>query len=224
MSHRAALETRWEKLWSGIAERRGPFAPGPDPPPPSFDLIAAAYSAPGRHYHNLDHLTACFSELDHAIAVGPVANAVAVELALWFHDVVYDPARGDNEQESARAAAAVINKFGTADGGIDDVTRLIINTRHDRPPGTPDGRLIVDIDLSILGQPPEVFDAYDRAIRREYAYVPDDAFAAGRAKVLRNFLARPEIYLTASFRDRYEASARDNLARAVQRWERSPRS
>jgi predicted metal-dependent HD superfamily phosphohydrolase len=108
--------------------------------------------------------------------------------------------------------------FGLPD--VDAVTRLILCTKHDRPPRTPDGRLIVDVDLSILGQGPDVFDAYDAAIRREYAHVPDAAFAAGRAAVLRRFLDRPTIYATKFFQQRYERPARENLQRAIARWEK----
>jgi predicted metal-dependent HD superfamily phosphohydrolase len=99
------------------------------------------------------------------------------------------------------------------------VKELIAATKHSSVPPTADARVVTDIDLSILGQPAEVFDAYDRAIRLEYAHVGDEAFAAGRAKVLRQFLERPAIYSTESFRGWYEAAARENLARAIARWE-----
>jgi predicted metal-dependent HD superfamily phosphohydrolase len=133
MADRSALEQRWNALWSRIEQGRGP--PGPGPPPPAFAPIAAAYGAPGRHYHTLDHLAHCFAELDAAVAAGLTHNPVALELAVWFHDLVYDPAAGDNEQRSARAAAAAINAFGGPH--VDAVTRLIICTKHDRPPPTP---------------------------------------------------------------------------------------
>lgn len=218
MADSSVLSTRWDALWAGIGEARGLLAPGPDPDPPAFEPIAAAYCAPGRHYHNLDHIAHCLAELDPAIASGLDVDPVALELALWFHDVVYDPTRADNAKQSARGAAKVMKDFSVSHRS-DTVTRLISLTRHDHAPKTPDGRLMVDIDLSILGQRPDVFDAYDRAIRREYAHVDDGAFAAGRAKVLRQFLDRPAIYQTAGFRERYEQSARENLQRAVMKWD-----
>jgi predicted metal-dependent HD superfamily phosphohydrolase len=79
----------------------------------------------------------------------------------------------------------------------------------------------VDIDLSILGGPPDEFDAYERAIRHEYAHVPGEAFASGRARILRGFLARGWIYATELFRERYETAARENLRRSLARLESS---
>jgi predicted metal-dependent HD superfamily phosphohydrolase len=90
-----------------------------------------------------------------------------------------------------------------------------MDTRHVVSPASNDGRYVVDIDLSILGEAAERFDAYERAIRLEYAHVPDDAFRPGRATILRQFLDRPRIYGTDFFRDRYEATARANLARSL---------
>ena len=217
MSADSRLRHRWDALWAKILREGGQLAPGPTPPPPQFDPIARAYSARGRHYHNLDHIAHCLAELDGAVAGGIAQDPVALELAVWFHDLVYDPARSDNEAESARAATRLMRGFAVP---LDAVTRLIACTKHDRPPGEADAdaRLIVDVDLSILGQPAEVFDAYDRAIRLEYAHVPDEPFASGRAEVLSLFLDRPAIYATQHFRDRYERAARENLRRAVRRW------
>jgi predicted metal-dependent HD superfamily phosphohydrolase len=88
-----------------------------------------------------------------------------------------------------------------------------------KDPGTADGRLLVDIDLSIFGRSGARFDAYERAIRREYDHVPERAFAKGRAAILRGFLDRPAIYLTNHFKRRYEPAARENLRRSVERLE-----
>lgn len=135
-------------------------------------------------------------------------------------DCVYDPTRGDNEERSADAASAELAALGRDGPFIGRVRELILATKHSARPETGDAGIVADIDLSILGKAPDVFDAYDRAIRREYGHVDGDAFAAGRARVLRNFLARPAIYSTTLFLERYERAARENLARAVARWEK----
>jgi predicted metal-dependent HD superfamily phosphohydrolase len=94
---------------------------------------------------------------------------------------------------------------------------MILATDHRRPHTTPEEPLIVDIDLSILGRDPATFDAYDRAIRAEYAHVPDDAYRIGRGKVLQHFLNRTRLYYTPWFFEQYEATARVNLQQALQR-------
>jgi predicted metal-dependent HD superfamily phosphohydrolase len=100
---------------------------------------------------------------------------------------------------------------------IAEVRRLILVTKHNALPGSNDDKLIADIDLSILGQTPDVFDRYEEEIREEYAFVPDSAFREGRSRILKGFLGRPSLYLTESFRVRYEAAARANLARSLER-------
>jgi len=90
-------------------------------------------------------------------------------------------------------------------------------TLHDHPPRTPDGQLLADIDLTGLGQAPELFDRDGRAIRQEYAHVPEDQFGPGRVNLLERFLDRPHVYYTPEIRKRYEAQARANLSRALGR-------
>jgi len=152
----------------------------------------AAYARPERHYHNVHHVAECLRELD-AVRAG-FENPAAAGAALLFHDCVYDPTRGDNEERSADAASAELADLGWDGPFIGRVRELILATKHSAGPGTGDAGIVADIDLSILGKEPDVFDAYDRAIRREYGHVDDQAFAAGRANVLRQFLARPAIY------------------------------
>lgn len=175
--------------------------------------LQAAYNAPTRHYHNLHHVLQCLRTLDevrHACT-----DPTAVETAIWFHDAVYDPTRPDNEARSADLAERHLRALGAAEPFVVTVHDLILDTRHTTPPTTPDGQTLVDIDLSILGRPAEIYDAYDRAIRREYAHVPDDAYRTGRATVLRSFLARASIYVTPTFQKQYELHARENLARSL---------
>ena len=48
-------------------------------------------------------------------------------------------------------------------------------------------------------------------MRREYAEVPDDAFAAGRAAVLRDLLDKPHLFHSPTARARWEERARANV-------------
>jgi predicted metal-dependent HD superfamily phosphohydrolase len=180
------------------------------------EIARALYDASPRAYHNWEHVEACLREL--ASVRGQCDRPDLVEIALWFHDAVYDPRRSDNEARSADAAKAGMREEGFGDADIAIVRRLILNTRHAETPATGDGKLIADIDLAILGQPADVFAAYEAAIRREYAHVSDADFAAGRAAALQKFLERRAIYYTDVFRERYDQVARGNLTRAIERW------
>lgn len=142
-----------------------------------------------------------------------------IEVAIWFHDAVYVPGRGDNEEASAALADHALASGGVAQPVRDRIRSLVLATRHTAVPHGTDARILADIDLAILGADPYRFGIYDRAIRREFHTLPDPEFRAGRAAVLRSFLARPTIYHTEAFRERYEAAARANLAAAIARLE-----
>jgi predicted metal-dependent HD superfamily phosphohydrolase len=75
--------------------------------------------------------------------------------------------------------------------------------------------LVTDIDLSILGQPPATYAIFERAIRREYWWVPHVRYVAARRRVLEGFLERPAIYHHRRFSEKYEAQARANIVEAL---------
>ena len=177
--------------------------------------LLVAYAGPGRAYHGLAHLEDCLRRLDETPTSG--VDRDRVEAALWFHDAVYDSHASDNEARSAALARETLSRLGIADPVAEDVARLVRLTDHRRPPSDAEGALLCDIDLSILGRPPDEFDDYDAAIRSEYAWVPEETFRAERRRVLQSLLARNPLYATEPLRQRYQAAARANLRRALTR-------
>jgi predicted metal-dependent HD superfamily phosphohydrolase len=184
-------------------------------PAGEVDAVLAAWAQPARRYHDVGHLRDALARLDEAPT--PDVERDLVEAALWFHDVVYDPRAPDNEERSAAWATRALGALGMPRAVIEDVARLVLLTRHDSPASDPAGRLLCDIDLWILGGTPLEFDAYDRDIRAEFAWVPEDAYRDARREVLGAFLRRQPLYQTEYFRRRYEAAARANLRRAIER-------
>lgn len=184
----------------------------------TFDLgsdmalrVRARYDEPHRAYHTWTHVLACL-EARKAIAetVSP-----EVDLALLFHDAIYDPLAHDNEEKSAELLREEGRRAGIDDEVLERAAELVLATKHGAVvASSPDACVVVDADLSILGADRETFDAYEIAVRREYAMVPADAFRAGRAKVLQQFLDRP-IFETPRGRDLWEARARANLERSL---------
>jgi len=179
-----------------------------------FSELQACYTSPDRHYHNLQHIAACLTQLDSARAFA--IRVDLVEAAIWFHDAVYDPRRRDNEAQSAGLAERALRRIDVPRRLREAVADLILITRHHQDaPASPDHALLLDIDLAILGQPDDVFDQYERDIRAEYSFMPESDFRAGRAAILRALAARDRIYLTEAFYFRYEAKARENLNRSL---------
>jgi predicted metal-dependent HD superfamily phosphohydrolase len=197
---------RWQSTWKGLGIE------DVEANDPLYRDVVRRYSEPHRRYHSLQHLDECFVRLDEA--AGLAERIHEVELALWFHDVVYDPRSRDNEGQSAAIARAAIgSKLPVA--VTDRVQRLILATKHDDAPATPDAALLVDIDLWILAAPAERFDEYERQVREEYAWVPEFLFRPERRRILESFLRRPAIYSTERFHACCEAQARANLDRSI---------
>ena len=172
--------------------------------------LAAAYAAPGRHYHNLAHIEDSLAALAHVENLSALEREILFA-AIWWHDVVYDATRADNEELSARLAEQHVREDIRQEVG-----RLIRLTKtHDVPRDDRLGAILISIDLSILGAEPARYDAYAAAIRQEFIHVQEADYRAGRATVLGQFAARPVIFPDAAFAARYDRQARENLAREL---------
>jgi len=187
------------RRWTGLCLRLGLDGAS------EWESIRDHYDKPQRAYHNLTHIADCLRQLDQCVEA--VQDPDALEMAIWFHDVIYDPRSSENELKSAEMAESFLS--ATTLGPT--VRELILATRHQHEPREGDAALIVDIDLSILGSVSSEYRRYASAIRAEYSFVPDDQYAAGRTKILSNFLKRPHLFSLPSFRDTLESTARTNL-------------
>ena len=198
-------EKAWQRMWKGL-----------ELPPPDVALmhtLLGRYAEPHRKYHTRQHLNAC---LMHFEAVRQTAtHPHEIELALWFHDAVYDIPGAGNEAQSADWARDVLRATGASTEVAARVHALVMATCHTTRPQTPDQEILLDVDLAILGAPAAVFDAYESHIRAEYASVPEEAFRKGRRYILEEFLARKPIFRSHYFNSRYETQARINLRRSI---------
>jgi len=199
------LLRRWRDLWQRLDAQSAPK--------PIFDELVHRYREPHRAYHTLAHIQDCLLQLDQMRDLAKHADEI--EMALWCHDVIYDPHAADNELQSSAWARNFTTEADIATDVVARVQALILATQHHTLPIWPDAVLMVDIDLSILGRSPAEFDHYDAAIRKEYQWVPETTYRKARTKVLESFLARPAIYQTAWLHERYEAQARENLMRVI---------
>ena len=211
MSPPVAVEPRvsldaWRDLWRRLGARADP-APG-------HRAVLAAYAEPHRHYHTAEHIARTLRLLDEAS--DRLRRPAEAELAVWLHDVVYDPRAPDNEARSADLAETLLWEADAARGVVAAVRELILATCHAAPAEEHDARYVVDADLSILGAPVVEFDRYEEQVRREYAFVPEAEWQERRPRVLGGFLERGPIFRTPEFA-RFEAQARTNLARSIAR-------
>ena len=197
------LAARWHRLTA-------PFVPDAARREAEFQRLAAAYQAPTRHYHTLQHL----ANLLHRLDAIELQDRAVVELAVWFHDAVYHALKPDNEARSADEALAFMQHSTLEPARQQRVAFLIGRTaNHTLPQPADDTDLMafLDADLSILGAPADVYREYARQIRREYRRVPLLLYRPGRRKVLAAMLAAPVLFHTPAWRAELDAPARRNL-------------
>jgi predicted metal-dependent HD superfamily phosphohydrolase len=182
---------------------------------PQFDRLVQLYSEPHRHYHTLEHIAEMLKIVGRLSS--QCENPLAVQLAVWWHDAVYDPTKNDNESLSADLAGEMLPALGVDAMTVNNVQRLILATAHFTAErnGDADTDVLLDADLAILGAAEARYDRYAAAIRQEYANVPQADYRIGRAKVLQHFLAMPRIYRTAVMFAEGEKPARVNLEREL---------
>jgi len=203
MPHQHNL-ARWLATWAAL---------NLTPPPGLCEQLLRAWDEPQRHYHTLQHLTECLALFDTLRA--HAEHPADIELALWFHDAIYDVQGHDNEARSARWAVQALAAGGVDAARCQRVHDLIMATCHTALPASPDQALLVDIDLAILGAPAARFAQYTRQISAEYAWVPPQVYAVKRRAVVQGFLDRKQIYTTPAVAQRLEQHARNNLVKAI---------
>lgn len=188
--------------------------------PELLNGILTAYSAPERHYHGVEHI----AEMTLLLAEyrGEFSNWEDVLLATLYHDVVYDAKKSDNEEQSAARCQAELPQLGIPAMQIRSICELILATRkHQASSDSKALKFFLDADLAILGAAQARYDRYAADVRKEYVHVPEAEYRTGRSAVLKKFLQRPQLYFTELMRARFEANARENLAREIAELEKA---
>lgn len=194
--------------WNALCQRLGVAADGD-----TYDALIMAHAQKHRFYHTLDHIAACLRHLDSVR--DQLDRPDEVEMALWFHDAIYEPFSGSNEEDSAEWAADWLQDRGAPKDVFCRIADHILATKSHKPPKDKDGQFMLDIDLSILGTPAPIYDDFELNIRREYKRVPAFIFRKKRKAILEGFLARDRLYATDHFHKKLDGTARINLLRVI---------
>jgi predicted metal-dependent HD superfamily phosphohydrolase len=195
---------RWQAMLGGL---------GVPPETDTLSRLQSAYAQKHRAYHTSRHIDECLSLLD--VFKHLAANSAEVECALWFHDAIYEPMSKSNEERSANWAAEFGGRVGVPPESVARIRAHILATRHVALSVAEDSRLVVDIDLAILGAEPSRYDEFECDVRREYRWVPGFVYCSRRAAILQSFLDRPRIYQSEAAYERFEGNARTNLSGAI---------
>jgi predicted metal-dependent HD superfamily phosphohydrolase len=167
------------------------------------------YREPHRHYHTLEHIEnglKTYRELHNGFRLSGISFYAWV-----YHDAVYDSTASDNERQSAivwmRDALLLGFTVDEAEKGVP----LILAT----DPSVEPISVLNDIDLAELGAEPERFHQNTFNIRKEYDWVSEEQWRTGRTAILRQFLQRPQLYITRAFQEKFTAQAIENLKSAL---------
>lgn len=178
-------------------------------------LLFKQHQEPHRHYHNLSHLYNLLSLVEQFKSY--IQQPRLLELVIWYHDSVYDPASKENEAQSAQWAIEIWQSYLNTPTLQQLEAYILATTKHFPKTDDEDERLFLDFDLSILAAEPTIYQAYSQAIQEEYTTVyPLGLYRKGRQQVLKAFLERSNIYYSTLFVQQYEAAARSNLIEELQ--------
>ena len=180
--------------------------------------IAVRYNETQRAYHSLQHIQQLFSQFEQIKHQLHEPHIIA--LALYYHDVIYDPRRSDNELKSAEYAVEALKGYLSAEQCQHIYALIMMTASHELhecldKDTVSDAAYLLDMDLSILGTPWSEYQVYAQAVRQEYRHIANEDYRTGRIAVLKKLLAHPVLYLTAYYHNHFELQARDNIKREI---------
>jgi len=180
-----------------------------------FNIVRNHYSEPWRYYHTIKHIEELLLYFDSYRE--KLKRPELCALSIWFHDVIYDPKRNDNEEESVRLFREFATETNQASDMIEKVTQYILCTKSHKLDEEYDADLsyFLDFDLAVLGKPRDEYITYSSNIRKEYIHFPEESYKKGRSSVLRNLLSSEYLFSTQDFRQLYESTARENLKNEI---------
>lgn len=178
-----------------------------------WEEVLKHYNDRSRHYHSMQHLENMFSDLNEVRS--NIRDWNAIIIALVYHDIIYKPLSGTNEEESASLASRRLHHINVPAEKIEKIEHLILATKKHIGSADDDVNYFLDADLAIFGKGPDLYDDYATAVRREFSIVPDFVYKPGRKKVLNHFLSMHPIFKTDFFRNRFAEQAKINLEREL---------
>lgn len=183
-----------------------------------WERLRGCYEQPWRTYHNLTHIEDCIDVCTLEVDFGDEQTTFAMEMAIFFHDAIYEIGTLENERRSAGLARESLTSLGATPVFVDRVAGLVLATDHKRLPRDEAAAALCDVDLSILARSAAEYDRYAKAIHDEVA-LPAEEFAPYRRAFLQAMLSKTSVVHTEHFRQKCESVARLNMQRELRRWD-----
>lgn len=178
-----------------------------------WDEVEKNYSEKKRHYHTLQHLENLLITLTEVKS--EIQHWESILFTLFYHDIIYTALKSDNEENSALLAEKRMQQLSVSNDIIERCKNQILATKSHSKSTDSDTNYFTDADLSVLGQPWEIYSLYYKNVRKEYAIYPDFIYNPGRKKVIQHFLSMNSIYKTDYFYNQFEKVAKENLMKEL---------
>jgi predicted metal-dependent HD superfamily phosphohydrolase len=178
-----------------------------------WDEVEKNYSGKKRHYHTLQHLENLLITLTEVKS--EIQNWESILFTLFYHDIIYTALKSDNEENSALLAEKRMQQLSVSNDIIERCKNQILATKSHSKSTDSDTNYFTDADLSVLGQPWEIYSLYYKNVRKEYAIYPDFIYNPGRKKVIQHFLSMNSIFKTDYFYNQFEKVAKENLMKEL---------
>jgi predicted metal-dependent HD superfamily phosphohydrolase len=179
-----------------------------------WEEIEKNYTEKKRHYHTIEHLENLLRQLD--LIRDEIQDWDAILFTLFYHDVVYNVFKSDNEEQSAILAEKRMQRLGVPTDRIDRCRAQILATKSHQVSPDSDTNYFTDADLSALGMPWNEYSMYYLGVRKEYSIYPDFIYNRGRKKVLNHFLSMDRLFKTDYFHEKYEEQAKQNIKHEIE--------
>ena len=176
--------------------------------------IVDNYSNKQRYYHTLEHLESLLTQLTQI--KDKINNWNTILFTLFYHDIIYNSLKKDNEEKSAELAIKRIKQLHISKQIIEDCRDQILATKTHKLSIDSDTNYFTDADLSVLGKSWEIYSQYYKNVRKEYAIYPNLIYNPGRKKALTHFLNMDKIFKTDYFYHKFEKTARENIQREIE--------
>ena len=176
-------------------------------------ILTKHYSESSRFYHTREHILYCLNQFDQIKALLKSSNAI--QMSIWFHDIVYNIEAKDNEEQSALFFSQ-LSKGILDEPFIQQVSELIISTKHLTATPKCDQAYLLDIDLSSFGSERGKFYQNGEQLRMEARHLTDLQFTKNQIKFFQMLLKRKQIFFTDYFHNKYENRALGNINHQMQ--------
>lgn len=193
-------EESFEEVWKELNAKDGKEV---------YQILIDLYQKPKRAYHNITHIAYM---LDGLTKIEQLAeNINELKIAIWFHDVIYEPTKTNNEEESAKLAYKLLIEKGASEDCARKVQNLVMATKYTIIAKTNDEKLISDLDLAVLGLSKEIFIKYSDLLHQEYGFEGEEIYWKNRKIILERYVVDKNLFYHSYFKKRYEKQAIENL-------------